>query len=332
MITLNEEDLRLVHALQIAPRASWSELGGILDRHPTTVASRFERLRTDGTAWVTAHPKGSPRDMTLSLHSVICDPGLRSEVTRALCAMPEVFSVEESPSGRDLLLTVIVPQPSHLRELVFPAFDAVPGLLRWQTYHCTALHSGANDWQVGALEPSEIRQVQALRPRPWAGRTPESFGPIVRALAADGRASAHAVAEQTGLTHPTARRQLRQVVGGDRVALRCDVSHGALGYQLVCQWFARLPPSEHPTAAARLASLGALRLCTSITGPTNFLFMMWLRSAAEITEIEVRLEEALPNLRLSESVVLTGIPKRVGWALDAEGRAQGLLTTPAEHW
>ena len=332
MITLHEEDLRLVHALQIVPRGSWTDLGAALNRHPTTLASRFERLRAEGKAWVTSHPRGAPQDMTLSLHSVICDPGARTEVTAALCAMPEVYSVEESPSGRDLLLTVIVPRPSHLRELVFPAFDAVPGLLRWQTYYCTALHAGANDWRVGALEPREVRQLRSLRPRQGAGQPPEAFGPIVRVLAADGRASAQEVAEKTGLSPSTARRQLRQVVNGDKISLRCDVSHVALGYQLVCQWFARLPTSEHPSAASRLANLGALRLCTSITGPTNFLFMMWLRSAAEITEIESRLEEALPNLRLTESVVLSGIPKRVGWELDSQGRALGLLTEPAAHW
>ncbi|TLP79979.1 Lrp/AsnC family transcriptional regulator [Nesterenkonia sphaerica] len=332
MITLDEEDLRLIHSLQLLPRGSWTELGLALDRHPTTLAARFERLRAEGVAWVTAHPRGTPQDMTLSLHSVLCDPAARTEVTAALCAMPEVFSVEESPSGRDLLLTVIVPRPSQLRELVFPAFDAVPGLLRWQTYYCTALHAGANDWQVGALEPSVIRRLRALRPRTVAGRAPEAFGPIARVLAGDGRASAQTVAQQTGLTPSTARRQLRRVVQGDKISLRCDVSHAALGYQLVCQWFARLPTAEHAAAAARIAGLGALRLCTSITGPNNFLFMMWLRSAAEITEVETRLEEALPHLRLAESVVLSGIPKRVGWALDAEGRAQRLLTAPADHW
>lgn len=332
MITLHEEDLRLIHALQISPRASWSDLGAALGRHPTTLASRFEHLRNDGVAWVTAHPKGSPRDMTLSLHSVICDPASRTDVTAALCALPEVFSVEESPSGRDLLLTVIVPKPRDLRAEVFPLFDAIPGLLRWQTFYCTALHFGANDWQVGALSPQEITQVRALGPHGSAARAPQSFGPIARVLAADGRATSQTVAAETGLTASTARRQLRQLLTSDRLSMRCDVAHGVLGYQLVCQWFARLPAAEHPRAAALLARMGALRLCTSTTGTTNLLFMMWLRSAAEITEIETRLEEALPNLRLAESVVLTHIPKRVGWALDDQGRAERLLTEPHEHW
>lgn len=117
-----------------------------------------------------------------------------------------------------------------------------------------------------------------------------------------------------------------------RISLRCDVAQGMLGYPLVCQWFARLPASEHPQAAAVLSRTGALRLCASTTGTTNLLFMMWLRSAAEITEIEARLEEALPRLQLAESVVLTHIPKRFGWALDPQGRAKHLLTEPADHW
>ncbi|MGQ7787526.1 Lrp/AsnC family transcriptional regulator [Nesterenkonia sp. K-15-9-6] len=332
MTVLAEEDLRLIHALQVSPRASWTHLGTVLARHPSTLAARFENLRRSGAAWVTAHPRGTPDEMTLTLHSVICDPASRRSVTAALCALPEVYSVEESPSGRDLLLTVIVPHPGDLRERVFPLFDAIPGLLRWQTFHCTALHRGADDWDLGALSPDQIRQLRARPAHPQTPRSLRSFGPIVRILAEDGRASSRTVAARTGLAPTTARRRLHQVLASGRVSLRCDVAQGLLGYPLVCQWFARLPTTLHPRAAALLAQMGALRLCTSTTGTTNFLFMMWLRSAAEITEIEQQIEEALPSLQLAESVVLTHIPKRVGWALDEQGRAGQLLTKPADYW
>ena len=41
---LPPEDLELVHALQIAPRATWSQLGAALGRHPTTLAARWDQF------------------------------------------------------------------------------------------------------------------------------------------------------------------------------------------------------------------------------------------------------------------------------------------------
>lgn len=43
---LSEEDLALVHALQLQPRASWSVLGRALDVDPVTVARRWSRAET----------------------------------------------------------------------------------------------------------------------------------------------------------------------------------------------------------------------------------------------------------------------------------------------
>jgi DNA-binding Lrp family transcriptional regulator len=148
LTTVDEEDLRLVHALQLAPRAPWTTLADVLGRHPTSLAERYQRLRDEGVVWVTAHPRGNPQDMTLSFHSVVCDPAARADVVESLCTVPEVYSVEESQSGRDLLLTVIVPHPRYLRETVHPALDAVTGLLRHETSFCTALHRGADSWRA----------------------------------------------------------------------------------------------------------------------------------------------------------------------------------------
>ncbi len=55
IVELSEEDLALIHALQIAPRLSWADAAEILGVHATTLAARWERLRSGGAAWITAH-------------------------------------------------------------------------------------------------------------------------------------------------------------------------------------------------------------------------------------------------------------------------------------
>ncbi|MGA7205706.1 MAG: AsnC family protein, partial [Specibacter sp.] len=63
---LSEEDLALIHALQIAPRAGWVDLGAVLGVHPSNAAARWERLVASGAAWITAHLMGDPQAVSLS--------------------------------------------------------------------------------------------------------------------------------------------------------------------------------------------------------------------------------------------------------------------------
>lgn len=332
--SLAEDDLRLINALQIGPRLSWTVLGEVLERHPTALAARWRRLSREGLAWITAHPVGRPDQMSLSFHDLRCTPGSREDVRRAVCAMPDVVTVEECHRDRDLMLTVLAPSETTLSEEIYPQWESLPGLAGFETSFCTRLHANGGGWRLSALSGEQLRALHAAAAtaptRP--ARVPASFGPILRELERDGRATAAEIAAATGLGPATARRRVREVLGSGALTMRCEVSHRAVGYSLVCQWFARLPVEAHDEAARALASIGALRLCASTTGRANFTFMMWLRSAAEIMAVERAVAQLLPGLELRESVIIAAIPKRVGWQLDREGRRTGHFTPFSAMW
>jgi DNA-binding IclR family transcriptional regulator len=48
--------MALINALQLRPRASWTELGRSLGVDPVTVARRWSRLAERGEAWVSFSP------------------------------------------------------------------------------------------------------------------------------------------------------------------------------------------------------------------------------------------------------------------------------------
>jgi DNA-binding Lrp family transcriptional regulator len=320
-----EEDLKLIHALQIGPRLSWTVLGEILDRHPTSLAQRWRRLEQSGVAWITAHALGRPDQMALSFHDVVCAPGRGRSVAEAMGRIPEVFTIEECHRDRDFMLTVIAASPTQLTQTVYPRLAGVPGLTRYESSFCTRLHRTASDWELDALDPAQRQALRsAVGPRPAAtaalGDLPPSSGPIADILGLNGRATAAQVAAATGQHPATARRRLHRVLESGALSFRCDVSHQATGYPVMCQWFARLPVAEHSAAATELSRLGALRLCASTTGRTNFMFMTWHRSAADIMAVEQSATQRLPQLEIRETVIISNIPKRAGWQLDAEGR------------
>ncbi|GAA3323756.1 MULTISPECIES: Lrp/AsnC family transcriptional regulator [Paeniglutamicibacter] len=329
---LSEDDRALINVLQLAPRISWQDAGYVLGRHPTTLAAHWERLRTAGLAWVTAHLLGDPAHMTLSFVEIDCELRRRDEVEAALCAIPEVLSVEESASNRDLVLTVTTPSWADLTGRVLPQIARIPGIVKYRSAMCTAMHATADRWNLEALsapQRARLRTLVSPSASSYAGPPPSSYWPIVQVLSRNGRATAMEIAEATGLHPVTARRQLNRVLGGGTLLFRCDVAQNYSGYPVSCQWFASLPPEERDSAVAVLRGFRSLRLCASTTGTSNFTFVMWMRSAAEVLGIEDQFLAAVPRARIIESSLTVKFPKRVGVMLNPDTTATGEVVVPA---
>ena len=335
---ISEEDLQLINALQIAPRISWSDAAGILGVHATTLAARWERLRASGAAWSTAHLMGDPKQMCLALVDVDCEMRLRAEVTAALAAIPEVVTVEEAASNRDLMLTVITPTLSQVSDIVVEQLKEIPGLTKYQTALCTRLHSGGYAWRLNVLDRSQLAALQALAGPEAAGPAtaanqgaplPQRHLDLIPFLAMDGRAAAADIARALGRSPATVQRQLNRVLASRVLSFRCEIAQKYSGFPVSCQWFANVPPGQHEAAAAELRSFRSVRLTASTTGRTNFVILMWLHSLAEVLNAEQALQQRIPGIELVESVVVLNTAKRVGWMLNPDSTATGAVVVPA---
>ena len=337
-VDISEEDLQLINALQIAPRISWSDAAGILGAHATTLAARWDRLRASGTAWSTAHLMGDPKQMCLALVEVDCEMKLRDDVTAALAAIPEVVTVEEAASNRDLMLTVITPTLAHFSDTVMPQFRKIPGLTKYQTSLCTRLHSGGYAWRLNVLDKSQKAALQALAGPEASGVAPagnqgaplpQSHLDLIPYLARDGRAAAADIARALGRSPATVQRQLNRVLASRVLSFRCEIAQKYSGYPVTCQWFANVPPGQHEAAATELRGFRNIRLSASTTGRTNFVILMWLHSLADVLNAEQALQLRIPGIQLVESVVVLNAAKRVGWMLNPDSTATGAVVVPA---
>ncbi|MFW6187584.1 MAG: Lrp/AsnC family transcriptional regulator [Actinomycetota bacterium] len=319
------EDLELVHALQIAPRATWTQLGAALGRHPTTLAARWERLRADGRAWVTGHVGISGAQGCATFIGLECRPGRRAEVIERLCAAPEIATVEESARAWDVRLTVLTRSWQQLARDVLPLLRADPAILRTQVTVTTRLHAIGSNWRLDVLTPDQQRRVAALRPavlRP-PGATPPHLEELMAVLQRDGRAPTARIAAATGTHRATASRYLRQAIETGLIALRCELAQEHSGYPVTCQWYVRVPPAQLDAAVRYLRSYRTLRLCASTTGDTNLTFFLWLRTPGDILGVEAGLQAAAPGVQVVESDVGVRTHKRMGWLLRDDSTATG---------
>lgn len=325
---VTEEDLELVHALQIVPRISWSDAARVLGSHPTTLAARWERLRGAGLAWVTANTVNPNMDSTLAFLDVECTLAERNSAAELLCQIPEVLTVSESARNRDLMLIVQTDSIADLHRSVVPRITHIPGVTRFQASLCTRLHSEGHVWRLDALNRKQREALEALVIPPSGGSTLTGADiELVQCLMRDGRASAVDIAREIGIHSTTVSRRLNRLLASGMLSFRCELAQLHSGYPVTCQWFANVPLGQHTQAAQALGTFRNLRLCASTTGTTNFTFVMWLRSVAEIMTVGLEVTEKVPDMHLVESSVALHYSKRVGWLLDENERATRPVVT-----
>ena len=103
---IDEIDLRIINALQLAPRSKWLSLAGPLELDAATLARRWNRLSESSLAWVTVTP--GPQVLGSIVTAIIeidCSPALLDTVAARLTRSAHAVTIEASTGRADLLVT-----------------------------------------------------------------------------------------------------------------------------------------------------------------------------------------------------------------------------------
>ncbi|MEV7796646.1 Lrp/AsnC family transcriptional regulator [Streptomyces sp. NPDC087512] len=336
MVKLGPLDERIVHALQIAPRASWARVGEVLGVDPVTVGRHWERMREAGLAWVTAYPGTRlQRGMEVTLLEIDCRAGQVERVADRLAAMPQVMTVEHMVGGRDLLITAFTPDLADLSHLILGRISRLGGVLSTRAQIATRVFGEGSRWRLRALTETEQRELRGPEPagrraEPPVSRPDDTSRALLAALAADGRRSVTDLAAATGLSASTVRRRLGRLLDERSLALRCDVARDLTEWPVSATLWAKAPADRLDQIARGLLALSEVRMCMSVTGPHNLVFTVWLRSVADVQRLEAQLAERLPHLALVDRAIALRQIKLMGRLIDETGRAAGVV--PMELW
>lgn len=329
---LEETDLAIANALQIAPRASWAVLGDVLGLSPATVARRWNRLSDHGQAWVTA--TGSPRlwrTLCDAFLDVQCHPAARGRVALALARDPRTKSVMEVASGRDLHINVITRDLPALSRFVLDQVSRLPGVVKVDVQISTRIYLSGHAWRLDALSRE---QRETLQPPPPTAPLTQSLSAADRALllalAPDGRLPVTELAERTGASHTATRRRLSRLEQTGIASFRCEISQHLTGWPVSTLLWGRVPPGDRRRISDRLSRMPEVRLLVATSGTTNFRVSTWLRSTDCTLDLEERIAADLPECRIVDHAVVLRTVKRSGWILDDLGRRQE--SAPIDPW
>lgn len=169
---LSEDDLAVIHALQLRPRASWTELGRVLGVDPVTVARRWNRLSERGEAWVSISP--GPRlfeRVCIAYLDIDCAGGRADEVARALGRHPHMLTIERAAAGRDLLATVATRDLAAMSRYTLDVLPTVPGITGLRTRLVTHMFTEGGHWRIAALDAGQRARLAPGRAGAAAGGT-----------------------------------------------------------------------------------------------------------------------------------------------------------------
>ncbi|MFI0354613.1 Lrp/AsnC family transcriptional regulator [Actinomadura sp. 9N407] len=337
---LDELDYQLVTALQTAPRADWRRIGRAVGVDATTAARRWARLTEAGLAWISCYPGMIEGVTTLpAFIEVDCAPGMAHEAAAQIAGDPNVINVEHVTGNRDLLLTALLPGQGALSRYVAYRLGRLEQVVATRTQIGTAIHAEGSRWRIDRLEgptgePSRDRlgQERLAQDRPGRGRgaIKRSDVELVRLLGHDCRQPVARLAERTGLSPTTVRRKLQRLDADRALIYRCEVARLASGWPVAVNFWGAVASAEVAEVAARLAGLREIRLCTSLSGPSNLLFTVWLRSYEHIQAFETELGRRFPTLAINDRAVTLWPMKLGGHILDPDGRH--LRAVPFEAW
>jgi DNA-binding Lrp family transcriptional regulator len=327
--TLDELDLALVNALQIAPRASWTQVAAALEVDAATVARRWERLRESGNAWVTVHPyTGTGAGAVVEIS---CVPGRKAAVADTLSADARAVSIEHTAGGRDLLVTVVAADFASLSHYVVDRIGGVAGITASRTHLTTRIYTDGSHWRLRSLTRTQQEALTASRNAAKGAVAPVGGQrELVIAMGEDARAPVSELATRLGVSVNTASRRLARLLDSGRLRLRCDLARSLSGSPISVTYFGTVPPEHLETAARELAKLSEVRACAGTAGPQNLVAMVWVASLLDAQNLEVSLAARLPHLRITDRAVALRTVKLAGRLLDNNGRARGHV--PIDLW
>ncbi|MFF0630508.1 AsnC family transcriptional regulator [Streptomyces sp. NPDC004296] len=332
---MDETDLALVTALQSAPRAPWTLVGRALGISPVTAARRWARLREAGLAWVTAYGGDFvAQHHVVAFVEVDCVPSRLSSVVAGLVERPQVASVEHTSGRQDLLLTVLVSDLAALSQLLTEVIGRLDGVLATRSQIVTELLTEGSRWDLRALDRDQRQVMRDGRhdlavQEPDPTPAPEDIS-LMLALGCDGRLSYQELAQRTGMSESTTRRRTSRLLRTGVLLPRCEIAHSRSNYPVFVTYRMNVPSAALARVGSGLSGVPSVRMCAAISSTHNLAVNGWVRSVPDSRRLEEYLVGRFSEITVIDRSLTLANFKRMGWILDAEGRA--MRPIPIDLW
>ncbi|MFI5590663.1 Lrp/AsnC family transcriptional regulator [Amycolatopsis sp. NPDC051758] len=321
------DDVRVIRALQVAPRASFASIAGALGLTEAAVGRRYRRLRADGVVRVAGIVDPGALGQSKWLVRLRCRPGSVAAMADALAKREDVSWVALCAAGSEITCAVRSRTQDERDDLLgrqLPRTAAVLDInasamlrqfLGGRGHYWAALRGILTSEQESALGNDGAPFTEA----PVVARDPVHLTPedekLLAVLAEDGRAGLVDLAAAADLTPGRAARRLQTLLDRRVVHIDVEIAATALGYRAGANLWLRVHPSAVKTAGRALAQLPQIAFAAAVSGPHNLHAVAHCRDLDELFELTSDRVGALPGLQSMEVSPLLRHVKQAGTLL-----------------
>jgi DNA-binding Lrp family transcriptional regulator len=326
---LDDVDRQLLHALMVAPRASFRQLAAVFGVSDQTVARRYRRLAETAGLRVYGLIDGQRAGWVDWLVRLQAAPGSAQRIADTLAQRPDTRWVRLYSGGTEIVCTLQARTPEQRNALFL---HGLPG-----SRHVTAitsqmiLHVFTPVAYVGYASALSPVQLAALRehapespeaaPAPGTGSAWPPAGatvlraeddPLIAELARDGRAPAADLAAATHWHESTVRRRIEELRRAGLLYFDIDVDDSVLGVSATVMLWLKVEPACLEAAGRAVAAHPEIPFAAATTGPTNLAVSAVFRDTRQLYAYLTTRLAGLPGLQSVESAPIIGTLKRVG--------------------
>lgn len=321
---LDDADLDLVAALQVAPRAPLSALAEVLGSSASTVGRRLARLAEERLLRVIGQvewpmlAEGNPMHIW-----VATAPGQAWEVARQLSELPEIPFVATTTGRADVYCSLHATRRDRARELLMTRIPSVPGVRSAHTELVLRATAKSDSWRLRRLDDAQVRALREVADPVEEPAAVTGFGDdelrAMELLRRDGRASAADVARGLGINRSTAYRLTQSLLQRGLVRPRVEIEPALLGHPLEVVIELHAAPGAIQEVADALARHPSARYVSIVAGTSSVIHHGVFRDEDGLAELLTRDLATLPGITACEVSVVLDVLRRY-WIGREDGR------------
>src|ERR1700733_9134117 len=288
---LDEVDRQLLHALVVAPRASFRVLAAALGVSDQTIARRYRRLVEAADLRVTALIHGPRAGWVDWIVRLQVAPGSAQRIADSLAQRPDTRWVRLYSGGTEIVCTLQARTPEQRNALFLrglPGSRHVTGITAQSILHVfspvayVTYTRGLSADQLAALTEAtpeqllERHETPALSPDQAAIPSADTEtllrpedDPLLAELTRDGRTPVADLAAVTHWHESTVRRRIEELRKAGLLSFDIDLDETMLGVNANVMLWLKVEPASLDAAGRAVAAHPEVPFAAATTGPTN---------------------------------------------------------------
>lgn len=293
---LDNVDQDLLHALQRAPRASFRDLGAEVGVSEQTAARRYRALRRAGVLRVVGLINPAVRGHVHWVARIRCRPAQVPALGDALARRPDVAYAMLTSGGTEIICIINAPVHSRQDDLLgqLPKSTSVLDLSIDLLIHPFGL-PGLPGW-TGYGGQRTPRQKPARTADVPSGAVTDEDGPLLAALAEDGRATHTELADLIGWSKTRVARRIEALESTGSLYYGVDMLPERLGYHLNAALWLQVTPDRLEAIGEELADHDEVAFAAATSGNHNLMAIAICQDAEDFYRYLTTRIAALPGI------------------------------------